>query len=263
MMDDPKYLPALKAFVCVARHGDLAHCSTQLKLSPDEILEQLDQLQLTLACSLFTQQSPPFHLSQAGLAMVEQAELIVHRYQELQRHCQHLQQGQSLQLSISYQSWFPSPWLTLLASQLHRYDHLLELNFTAGQQQMMHFSFSANNQRPEIEVLDWQAAKLVKVAHPKLVNHSQLFDSHLKLFDIREPQHNNLFSGETLLLDALSEGLGWAILPQISVESRLAEGTLKAWLEPQGELATYLHLSKHCPEDLCAWIKQQQAEYLS
>ncbi|WP_432455501.1 hypothetical protein ACRRS0_08605 [Agarivorans sp. QJM3NY_29] len=258
MMDEHATLAALQSFVCLAKQADLNACSEQLALPTERILEQLEQLQQRLACSLFVQTGQFYQLSHAGLALVEQAELIVGRYAELQRHCQHLQQAKSLQLSISYQAWFPSPWLTLLAQQLHRYDPLLELRFSGSQQHSVHFSFSANKQHAAAEVFPWKQAQLVKVAHPKLVNHRQQFDAHLKLFDMREPQQSNLFMGETLLLDALQAGLGWAILPQISVESRLAEGTLKAWPNLLGEQATYIHLSAHCPSDLRHFLMQQK-----
>ncbi|MDO6763189.1 LysR family transcriptional regulator [Agarivorans sp. 1_MG-2023] len=261
MMDENTKQQALAAFVCLAKHADLAKCAAQQQCSPQQILTRIDALQQQLNCTLFSQHNPPYQLSSAGLALVEQAELIVSRYQELQRHCRHLQLDKSLSLSISFQAWFPSPWLTLLANQLQRFDPLLELHFSCTSQQPVHFSFSASSSKQQVDTLKWKPASLIKVAHPKLVNHQQRFDGHLKLFDVREAEQNNLFNGETLLLDALEAGLGWAILPQISVESRLAEGILKAWPEPIGELPTYLHLAQRCPEDISAWLKQQQAEF--
>ncbi|MPW29725.1 LysR family transcriptional regulator [Agarivorans sp. B2Z047] len=261
MMDEQAKQAALEAFVYLAKHGNLIKCAEQLKCTEIQVIQRIDQLEKQLACCLFNQHAAPFPLSSAGLALIEQAELIVSRYHELQRHCRHLQLGKSLKLSISYQAWFPSPWLTLLANQLQRFDPLLDLHFSGNSQQHVHFSFSAQSQQNNTQVLSWRPAKLIKVAHPKLVNHQQRFDGHLKLFDIREPQQSNLFIGETLLLDALEAALGWAILPQISVESRLAEGQLKAWPDLIAELPTYLHLSHHCPEDIKTWLLQQQAEY--
>lgn len=257
MMDENAQQQALLAFVSLAKHGELAKTAQQLKCSEPELQAQIQSLQQTLGCQLFIPAARFYQLSSDGLALIEQAELILARYQELTQHCHYLQLGKSLSVNISYQHWFPSPWLTLLACHLQSFEPLLELQFSNSQKHNIHFSFSARAHHLDYQVYPWRKAKLIKVAHPRLANHRHAFDDYLKLFDIRENQQNKLFVGETLLLDALEAGLGWAILPEISVESRLAEGQLKAWPEPFGELASYLHLSKHCPQDIHAWLLQQ------
>lgn len=257
MMDENAQQQALQAFVSLAKHGELAKAAQQLKCSEQDIQNQLRSLQQRLGCQLFIPASQFYQLSPDGLALIEQAELILARYQELAQHCRYLQLGKSLSVSISHQLGFPSPWLTLLACQLQSFEPLLELHFSHSQKHSIHFSFSARPHHQDYQVYPWRKATLIKVAHPRLANHRHPFDDYLKLFDIRENQQNKLFVGETLLLDALEAGLGWAILPEICVESRLAEGQLKAWPEPFGELASYLHLSAHCPEDIGAWLRQQ------
>ncbi len=257
MMDENAQQQALQAFVTLAKYGELRKTAQQLKCSEQELQSQLHSLQQSLGCQLFIPAAQLYQLSPDGLALIEQAELILARYQELNQHCRYLKLGKSLSLNVSYQDWFPSPWLTLLACHLQSFEPLLELQFSNSQKYSIHFSFSARVHNKEYQVYSWRSAKLIKVAHPRLANHRQPFDDYLKLFDIRASQQNQLFVGETLLLDALEAGLGWAILPEISVESRLAEGQLKAWPEPFGELPSYLHLSKHCPEDIRAWLLQQ------
>ncbi|WP_026959756.1 LysR family transcriptional regulator [Aliagarivorans taiwanensis] len=246
----------LTALRLVAEHGSPPQASRYSNSSAAEIEGQLQDLQALIGAELFVVRDGHYHLSPCGLGLIEQAQLIELLYQQSLQQVEHALSNTPQQLQLGYAAWFPSPLLTLVLRQLsQRYPHL-QVAVSHNPLCDVFFSFSAQppNSDPPWHSSLWQSLKLVKVAQPQLVK-PQRFDGHMCLFDIANPRDIHcLFDGEGLLLDALQAGLGWAVLPEISVESRLADGTLKAWPQSMGELPCYRHCAYSCPPELSSWL---------
>jgi DNA-binding transcriptional LysR family regulator len=249
----------LYAFVELAEYADINTTAARRHISPSQLAEEIAHLEALLGIRLFVIEHTRYTPSSAGLTFVEQARLILAHHNTI-KSLRHLNEQPLGTLDILFEEWLPHASLVSLLSQLRFEQPNLSVRYrrqteTTPIDSQLLISFSHHAVKPGWQVQPWLDIPLVKASHPD----QQLLPSTLQnttcLFDMSGTHPAMpLLNGESLVIQALLQNLGWAILPRNCVADHLERGTLIDWNEPLRDLTVYWHISPTFPLELRSLI---------
>lgn len=253
---NPEFWPdigQLKTFIELAENADLQTTAARRYISAEQLLDEIKALEQLFGVGLFVVHNDSYNLTNAGLAFVEQAHLILAHYQRIQG-LRDLTAPPQPPLSIRFPAWLPHTWLVSLLNQLRNQQPDLMVNCLQDRGKPpkptdLVINFSKSPPKSDWTTQPWQMLPLVKASHPSQANLPPAIQGINCLFDLTGEQlTTNLLSGESLVIQALVEGLGWAIVPRACIADHLVVGTLVDWQEPIEQQMVYWHTGPTFPK---------------
>lgn len=89
-------------FLAVARHGHFTRAAEQLGIAPPTLTRQIQDMESELGTRLFVRETREVRLTEAGSALVIEAEATVRQFESAQRHAQRAGRGDIGHIELAY-----------------------------------------------------------------------------------------------------------------------------------------------------------------
>lgn len=89
-------------FLAVARHGHFTRAAEQLGIAPPTLTRQIQDMESELGTRLFVRETREVRLTEAGAALVIEAEATVRQFESAQRHAQRAGRGEIGHIELGY-----------------------------------------------------------------------------------------------------------------------------------------------------------------
>lgn len=263
----------------VVDEGSIANAADKLFRSQPSVSYQLTQLQQRLGVELLELQGRRLVLTKAGRTLLEQANLLLDGWHDLELKAQSMVQGERAVINLVVDSLYPRAWLFAALKQFNQqypqtHIHLKEtvrdegpILLSQDHDDVYVISLNQQNEAEKILLADVRFMLVAHKDHPIFALPEHLRDSQLKRFAMiqvvdrhhqqaaNQPhnyQESWFFTSLPSAIDAVMNNLGCGWLPESEIQAALTNGTLRPVSEQAGRITSlYLLKSEQVRYDAC------------